>query len=1172
MYLKSLTLKGFKSFAKPTTFTFEPGVTAIVGPNGSGKSNVVDALAWVMGEQGAKTLRGGKMEDVIFAGTATKGPLGRAEVQLTINNEDGALPIDYSEVTISRTLFRNGQSEYAINGSACRLLDVQELLSDTGLGREMHVIVGQGQLDAVLRANPQERRAFIEEAAGILKHRRRKERTLRKLQAMEQNVTRLKDLETELQRQLKPLAKQAKVARRAAEIQKTLREAKARLFANEYVKLSEKLAGYRDEDASRKTRLQLLEDELAKKREEIALLEKQRTQEGLDNARKTVLSLESAAQKAEGVLAQAEGRLSFLLSAGPFVEVGAGPAAWEVREAAAKKELAQAALQPAKEVLAEAKRVELEAEGVLAGQLALREQAEKRMSGFRVQLADERGRIAALEAAFASHGASVARAEKDLCSAGDAFAEAKKLLAESGLRQDAPGEERLAGLCAQADAATLELAECEEKLDAARQLVHGFERQIAEGVARVKALERLVGAEDAESTVLASGSQGVSGRVADVLRVRPGFETAVAALLGVFGEAVVADSAVSAAAAVELAAAERLGCLRVVFPVVKGADVSAVGEAVDVGQSLTGAGVVSPVFAAVAAVVEDPGGVRELLHGCFIAEDLSCALERLPGLPFGARVATRAGEVLSASSLSGGSKARPSRIEVEAELVSEREMLAGLRCELSRAQTVFSEVRDGRDLLRARVKECEGRVTEARLLRVRAGEALKSLEGRCVRAEARLRDARLRLDELHGDGERLEGELVAAREVFAGLEGERPESFSEVGLRDCRAVCEAARESVLQALLRVQTLEEAARAACEAYDLVEARVRQWEVAAAKEKRSRRLRELQLGEALFVKTVLPGLLAVLGDVLGSAREGLREAELERARQGSELTLLRADEAGLRERAQSLNEGSYRTQLGEHETKLFIAQLVEKSERELGVDVQRLVDEFGVAELDCELWRQRLATSERELTLLGVINPLALEEYEGLLERHEYLVGQLQDLGKARKDLLAIIAGLDARMVEIFSSAFEDTRQAFAEVFPVLFPGGSGEISLVDGGDALSSGIEVAVRPAGKKVERLSLLSGGERSLAAVAWLVAIFRARPGPFYIMDEVEAALDDANLGRLLSVFEGLRRGSQLIVITHQKRTMEIADALYGVSMRKDGVSKVVGQRLAVVGDSVDG
>ncbi|HCM50277.1 MAG TPA: chromosome segregation protein SMC, partial [Microbacterium sp.] len=301
MHLKSVTLKGFKSFAQPTTFAFEPGVTAIVGPNGSGKSNVVDALAWVMGEQGAKTLRGGKMEDVIFAGTSTRGPLGRAEVQLTIDNSDGALPIEYSEVTISRTLFRNGASEYAINGEGCRLLDVQELLSDSGLGREMHVIVGQGRLDTVLQASPEDRRGFIEEAAGILKHRRRKEKTLRKLEAMEANLTRLSDLAGELRRQLKPLGRQAEIAREAATIAAVVRDAKARLIADELVGLRAELADHMRAEHERHAERLVLQDRSDQLRVRIAQLEAEQRSEAVDGARRVLFSLERVQERLRGL-------------------------------------------------------------------------------------------------------------------------------------------------------------------------------------------------------------------------------------------------------------------------------------------------------------------------------------------------------------------------------------------------------------------------------------------------------------------------------------------------------------------------------------------------------------------------------------------------------------------------------------------------------------------------------------------------------------------------------------------------------------------------------------------------------------------------------------------------------------------------------------------------------
>ena len=312
MHLKSVTLKGFKSFAQPTTFAFEPGVTCIVGPNGSGKSNVVDALAWVMGEQGAKTLRGGKMEDVIFAGTATRGPLGRAEVQLTIDNSDGALPIEYSEVTISRTLFRNGASEYAINGETCRLLDVQELLSDSGLGREMHVIVGQGRLDSVLQATPEDRRGFIEEAAGILKHRRRKEKTLRKLEAMEANLTRLSDLAGELRRQLKPLGRQAEIAREAATIAAVVRDAKARLLAEELVGLREELASHARSEQERHAERMLLQERLDNARVRIEQLETDQRSESVDRARRVVHGLERVQERLRSLYALAGQRLALL--------------------------------------------------------------------------------------------------------------------------------------------------------------------------------------------------------------------------------------------------------------------------------------------------------------------------------------------------------------------------------------------------------------------------------------------------------------------------------------------------------------------------------------------------------------------------------------------------------------------------------------------------------------------------------------------------------------------------------------------------------------------------------------------------------------------------------------------------------------------------------------------
>ena len=341
MYLKSLTLKGFKSFAQPTTFNFEPGVTAVVGPNGSGKSNVVDALAWVMGEQGAKTLRGGKMEDVIFAGTSTKGPLGRAEVLLTIDNSDGALPIDYSEVTISRTLFRNGGSEYAINGEACRLLDVQELLSDSGLGREMHVIVGQGQLDSILKATPEERRGFVEEAAGILKHRRRKEKTQRKLEAMQANLTRLNDLAGEVRRQLKPLGQQAEVARQAAGIASVVRDAKARLLADDVAQLIAALEQTAKSEADRKAERNILQELLEENTARLSELERAQVSPALDQARTHAYELDSISERLRSLLSMANQRVALLGAQSQALGAQADPAQLASDSEAAENEAAR---------------------------------------------------------------------------------------------------------------------------------------------------------------------------------------------------------------------------------------------------------------------------------------------------------------------------------------------------------------------------------------------------------------------------------------------------------------------------------------------------------------------------------------------------------------------------------------------------------------------------------------------------------------------------------------------------------------------------------------------------------------------------------------------------------------------------------------------------------------
>nr|WP_243751980.1 chromosome segregation protein SMC [Leucobacter weissii] len=1183
--MKSLTVKGFKSFAQSTTFQFEPGVTAIVGPNGSGKSNVVDALAWVMGEQGAKTLRGGKMEDVIFAGTSTRGPLGRAEVRLTIDNSDGALPIEYSEVTIGRTLFRNGASEYAINGDSCRLLDVQELLSDSGLGREMHVIVGQGQLDAVLRATPEDRRGFIEEAAGILKHRRRKDRTLRKLEAMETNLTRLNDLAGEIRRQLKPLGRQAEVARAAQQIAAEVRDAKARLLADDVARLRAELDELGRDEAERHGERIVLQEQVEQKQLRIGRLEQEQQGERLDAARRVTIALEASQSRLSGVLAQAQQRLTFLATQAESPEQVNLLSPGAVAEARAEAD-GLAALIPAAETAWQAagdttRRAQQALDAIdehLAAQSAL-------VSEHDLELSQLRGR---LEAAEQRHGAlaqELARREHAVQQAEERAAAARDELDAFEAAEEV-SEAPESGLDDEYRAAQDAQLEAERLRDELRDRLHALEQERAGLDARIGVLSRSLDQRDASAALIAESPDGVGERVADRMRVAEGYEAAVGTALGVFADALLAADAGAAGDAVETAHRRDLGRLRAVIARTSDAIPDA---AVPEGTELV---------RAIDVVLDAPPGVYGLLAQSYIAPDLERALAAAeilratrPAELFA--IVTARGDLLTPYTLSGGSGAVPSRVELVAELEQAERRRAELVAELETAQAELAELREAAS--RAKV-DAERAFAELRAADARIASLAEQRNRLSVRAEAGQAEAeraRQALAGIAGRAEESERAVTRASEVLAEAEA-RPRPILDAGERETLwAETERARAAEMERRLELETARERARAADARHRLLAEQFETERRAAAEAARRAVLRAHQVERAERVAGLLPAIQAACDRALAEARLAQREVEQERAKHSQELTLLRADEAGLRSRLQTLTEQVHGAELKSYERKLQLSTLLERAGNELGLVEDVLIAEYGPraperaspdarsvpsaparsengevedpdpATLTRAEQEKRLARAEKRLAELGRINPLALEEFAALEQRHAFLAEQLADLTKTRSDLLSIVGELDAKMQGIFAAAFADTQAAFSEVFPILFPGGSGEVSLSDPDDLLGTGIEMTVRPAGKKVERLSLLSGGERSLAAVAWLIAIFQARPSPFYIMDEVEAALDDANLGRLLQVFEGLREHSQLIVITHQKRTMEIADALYGVSMRQDGISAVVGQRV---------
>jgi chromosome segregation protein len=1171
MHLKSVTLKGFKSFAQPTTFAFEPGVTAIVGPNGSGKSNVVDALAWVMGEQGAKTLRGGKMEDVIFAGTSTRGPLGRAEVQLTIDNSDGALPIEYSEVTISRTLFRTGASEYAINGETCRLLDVQELLSDSGLGREMHVIIGQGRLDSVLQASPEDRRGFIEEAAGILKHRRRKEKTLRKLEAMETNLTRLSDLAGELRRQLKPLGRQAEIAREAATIAAVVRDARARLLADELVGLRAELAAAAGTEQERHAERLVLQDQADQLRGRIQSLESDQRSEAVDDARRTAFSLEQVQERLRGLYTLAGQRMALLaadddaLAPQPTVtQATIDEARTEVDEIASGLDGAQDAATAAARAVARA-RAELDALDVdIAAQSALVSEHDMRITAMR-------GSADAAGSALAAVRSAVTRQQAALDAARERRDEAQAVL--DGLEPDLVPEESSAEHAAAYDRAQREAADAESAAAELRERLHAAERETEALTAQSAALSRALDVRNGATELSSGSSDGVRGLVGDSVQVSPGYETAISAVLGPLAEGLLVESRADAFALARSARAADLGVV----------DIAVAASDVPPAPDLALAGVTPAV-----EVVSAPSGVRGLLARVFVVDDLAAAEAVLPavaaavGDPF--TIVTRDGEVVTERTVRAGSGPGRSRLELAAERDAAAERLAevtvvadslreALTEMVSRLEAARHRTRTTLDTLRAHDAALAAHAEQVNRATVRSEAA----SAECDRLAASLQQAEAAVEDAEASARTADDRLASA------LEAPRP--ILDASARDgMLEALEATRDAEMRARLEVETLRERVRAGEARVTALERQRERERTAAAAAAQRVVIRRAQRDVAAGVAGRLPALLDSVDRSVSQARVDLAAAEAARTALTSELVELRRQDTAVRERLSGLTESVHGLELQIHEKRLQATSVLERVQSELGLDEDILVAEYGPDQpvpatdepvdadadagpepvpFDRAAQRRRLQDAERKLTQLGRVNPLALEEFAALEQRHRFLTEQLADLTQTRKDLLTIIEELDERMQVIFLAAFEDTRIAFTEVFPILFPGGTGSISLTDPDSPLTTGIEVAVRPVGKKIERLSLLSGGERSLAAVALLTAIFTARPSPFYILDEVEAALDDANLGRLLGVFERLRENSQLIVITHQKRTMEIADALYGVSMRQDGVSAVVGQRV---------
>ncbi|HEX9969602.1 MAG TPA: chromosome segregation protein SMC [Acidimicrobiales bacterium] len=1157
MFLKSLTLKGFKSFADATSLEFEPGITVVVGPNGSGKSNIVDAVAWVLGAQGPRTVRSQKMEDVIFAGSAKRPALGRAEVSLTIDNSGGLLPIEFSEVTVTRTLFRSGDSEYAINGVPCRLLDIQELLSDSGVGRQQHVIVSQGQIAAILDSRPEDRRLVIEEAAGVLKYRRRREKAQRRLEATEGNLLRLQDLLREVRRQLRPLERQADAARRHGSLVEELQGIRLFLAGREIATLTARL-----ESGSRsKVELARAEAEvrqaLARLDADVAVAEVGVSAQGTDDLGDSLLRFEGLREKARGIAALlAERRRSLERELAASVDEGviaslesdAATLGAQLQSVEAEAE----ALVPQHDELAAAEA------GLQAERAAFEEEWGDGAPTVGGEAAEVRGELTALRSGAQRGRAEVGRLESRLAA-----------LQQKAERLEGEIERRRAEV-AEADAAEQPLVAAMEAGEAARAAAEAVLAE-AEETLRTVDQERQTWTARAEALALAldeararAGAErladvpGVVGTLLELVEVDEGWEAAFEAAAGEAIAAVVVDGVDTARAALTHlrngnAGGAVLALDAVGFPASLALDAAAVGG--------------EPVRSHVRSRLPSVDRLLDTLLGHAVVVDggWERALD-LALLHPGVVAVTREGDRFAATGWRAGSggtgatgaaleEARARADESTARATAAREVVAAARSALSAARSQEAELAKQLDANDSRLTAAGDALqrleTERRDVAIEqeaVGSHLGELSERVLREEARVAELDAMLPAL-------EAEEAAGAERVMAMRSARSRLDERVA-----AVASLRRDLEVRAAGLDERRTLLTRRLAEVEERLHRNVSEREAAAA---RREGLERRAVATARLSAVVGERLAAVEGALAGLHEQ--RRAHNEKMRAAIErLEQLRRERSTAERQLGELRERAQRGELEAAEVRLRLESAVETLRRDFDCEPETAVKAECPPLPEGTSASGRARELDRELRLMGPINPLALEEFTALQERNQFLEAQLEDVKSGRRELAKVIKAIDSEIVDVFAAAFADVADNFGKLFTTLFPGGTGKLKLTDPDNLLETGIEVEARPSGKNVKKLSLLSGGERSLTALAFLFAVFRSRPSPFYLMDEVEAALDDVNLHRFIDLINEFRQEAQLLVVSHQKRTMEAADCLYGVTMAPGGSTKVVSEKVA--------
>ena len=1151
MFLKRLTIKGFKSFADPATLDLEPGVTAVVGPNGSGKSNVVDAVAWVLGAQAPSAVRSQRMDDVIFAGTTDRSALGRAEVSLTIDNSDSSLALDFPEITITRTLFRSGESDYSLNGSPCRLLDIQELLSDVGVGRQQHVIISQGQIDAVLNAREEDRRSIIEDAAGILKFRKRKEKAERRLDSTGANLDRLGDMQREVKRQLKPLERQADAARKHGDFLEELKS--LRLFRlNKEFKELKSLASSESERRSDFTKQETLTvNELKSFESKISTAESELASRGEDDLGDQLVRFEALRERARGLKAVLLERQKGIERDRDTLVSSEVIAGLEVELIKAKKE--EESLIEEKESLSP----EVEALKQLEQELI------DDWSTFKTDWADGvpmiggraseiRGELGVLRASVNQKESEKNQFQKKLNEVKNPETELNEKL--SSLTLD------LSSLRQENEALTESITRDKEALKRQINIRNKSWEDLAEAKANLRStrieIEALtqaiksIGQTPADQQTLAS--KGSLGFLSDLIEIEPGYEKAFESTVEDFLSTIIFDTKENAIEALSKIDVESSSASVVVIDTrFEKLKVKNVGNQLRSHVSATDETLDLFLDQLLANVVVHEGGLDEIVET--VVRNPEITVVNKTGDKFGF-LGWRVGQK-DQGNIKNILEDATSRLLLEEMKVEEKQTI------FSGNETRTQEMEDHLDETQKKFEECkrnESSLSES-LQKIKVEQKANDLENQTIQ------------DRINENDQRIKNETRQIAELQIRLE--------ELEEAEKTSVQAAQRMTDERSRLESRSAETAARRTeCEVRSadiqgrlaVVKARVSELDIRLEKLSGERKevagrseIIEKKERATSFLIDSLDSRTEIIEKRLTDLRIHRRD-QSDRVREiTSQLDELRSSRRKKEDEVRTLREKQSRLEIERAETRLKLENLTETMRSEFDREPNS-IGELSDPELpDGSTVSERIAELERELKLIGPINPLALHEFDDLRERYEFLEEQLEDVRSTRKELRKVIRSIDIEIKEVFASAFAEVATNFNDLFEVLFPGGHGKLTLTDPENLLDTGIDIEARPSGKNVKKLSLLSGGERSLTALAFLFAVFRSRPSPFYVMDEVEAALDDANLFRFLGLVDQFRDESQLLIVSHQKRTMESADCLYGVSMASGGSSKVVSERV---------